>query len=136
MINPRLDAWDGLIIQLNHFVMLRDDWDGRGSDAPPLSVVYSAVSLAHLFREESIVAACRVSAGAFGMVHFEWFRFGCNLAITVLKADKVEVVSYSNLGRYTSEVFQWTAQPIEGVLAIVRPLTGCIGLGRAEIFAV
>ena len=135
--DPRYyNTWNRLIVQLNHFLKLKDDWDGRGADAPALSVVYASVSLAHLFRDEDMVAACRVSAGECGMVHFEWYRFGCNLAITVRKPDEVEVVSYSNLGRYTSEVFRWGSRPIEAIMGIVKPLTGRPGLDGVEIFAV
>ena len=136
MLDRHSCAWAGLIVRLNGFVLLRDDWDGRGSDAPALSVVYTAIALGRLLRDEAIVAPCRVSAGAFGSVHFEWYGFGCSLAITVLRADEVEVVSYSNLGCFTSEIFRWGTRPVEEVLAIVRPLTGHLGLNRSGVFAV
>jgi len=79
------DAWDQLIDELLRIRLLKDDWDGEGSEAPHPALVHGAIKLAQALKAGRNTPANRVSVSVNGTVYFEWY--------TPLGYQEIEVTS-------------------------------------------
>ena len=68
-------GWGRNIDELYRIRDLHDDWDGEGSEAPPVSLVDGAIVLAQRLKANGWPVADRVVASVNGTVYFEWHYF-------------------------------------------------------------
>jgi hypothetical protein len=78
-------AWMQLIDELLRIRMLKDDWDGEGTEAPHPSLVVAAIKLAQNLAARGFPPADRVIASVNGTIYFEWH--------TALGYEEIEVIS-------------------------------------------
>jgi hypothetical protein len=78
-------AWMELIDALLRSLMLEDDWDGEGTEAPHPSLVVAAIKLAQNLAAGGFPPAERVIASVNGTIYFEWY--------TPLGYEEIEVLS-------------------------------------------
>jgi hypothetical protein len=65
-------CWNELIDELLRILMLDDNWDGEGSEAPDRALVSGAIKLAQNLKASKYTPADRVIASVNGTVYFEW----------------------------------------------------------------
>jgi hypothetical protein len=64
--------WSEMRDELLCILMLKDNWDGEGTEAPHPSVVFGAIKLAQNLEAQGWPPAERIIASVNGTIYFEW----------------------------------------------------------------
>ena len=75
-LERKSQLWVHLVDELKRIRTLKDDWDGEGTEAPPVSLVDAAITLAQKLEANGYPPADRVIASVNGTIYFEWHAPG------------------------------------------------------------
>lgn len=78
-------TWTPLIDELLRIRILKDDWDGEGTEAPSPGLVHGAIRLAQQLEAAGYPPADRAIASVNGTIYFEWH--------TPLGYQEIEILS-------------------------------------------
>jgi hypothetical protein len=84
----RAAKWDQLIERLNTMMLLEDDWDGMGAEAPSREIILSAINLVEVFRSRGYPPPARVAPTPSATVGLEWQEPTVYLEVEVITPDR------------------------------------------------